>query len=122
MKPTHIFTSWNAYNAAVPEPFRYDTERNPWPLEYLGDTQGIENDIDPEAGQGPLRVLYLPHGFAHDETFDHLHGNVVACGWVWQPPVVLLASDLPFAAARRLCTARPGTLGKLLGVLREAAG
>jgi hypothetical protein len=113
------FESWADYNAAAGEQFRYDPERQPWPVEYENAGTGIDNDrwARPEL----VRILFLPYGFALDASRDGEVGNLVACGMAWEPPVTLLAEHLPFAIAKSLITQRPGTLKKTIEVLQAAA-
>jgi hypothetical protein len=113
------FESWADYNAAVDEQFRYDPQRQPWPVEYENAGTGIDNDrwSRPEL----VRILFLPHGFALNSSHDGEVGNLVACGMAWEPPVTLLAERLPFAIAKTLITQRPGTLKNTMEVLRDAA-
>ena len=99
---------------------RYDTERQPWPVEYENAGTGIDNNLwdRPEL----VRILFLPHGFALDASRGGELGNVVACGMAWEPPVGLIAERVPFATAKTLLIQRPGTLKKVIEVLRDAAG
>jgi hypothetical protein len=113
------FETWADYNSAVDDEFRYDPQRQPWPVEYENAGTGIDNDrwVRPEL----VRILFLPHGFAMDATRDGELGNLVACGMAWEPPVTLLAGRVRFAIAKSLLTERPGTLKRVIEVLRNAA-
>jgi hypothetical protein len=114
------FESWADYNASVDEQFRYDPQRQPWPVEYENAGTGIDNDrwARPEL----VRILFLPHGFALDGSRDGEVGNLVACGMAWEPLVTLLAERLPFGIAKSLIIQRPGTLKRAIEVLRTSVG
>jgi hypothetical protein len=114
------FESWQDYNRAVSEEFRYDPERVPWPVEYDAAGAGIDNDRWARPEQ--VRILFLPHGFALDASRDGDTGNLVACGMAWQPPVTLLAERVPFAIAKQLLAKRPASLTGAIEVLRAASG
>lgn len=114
------FESWQDYNRAVSEEFRYDSERVPWPVEYDAAGAGIDNDRWARPEQ--VRILFLPHGFALDASRDGDIGNLVACGMAWQPPVTLLAERVPFAIAKQLLAKRPASLTGAIEVLRAASG
>jgi hypothetical protein len=53
------FDNWADYNNAVDEEYRYDRERNPWPVHYDASGTGIDNDRA-ELPASQLRILFLP--------------------------------------------------------------
>lgn len=114
-----VFPTWDSYNAEVAPTLQYDPDRDPWPLAYFAE-QGVENDQEP-AAPDPLRVLFWPHGFGLGSDHHDARGNLLACGWAYQPPVLLLAADVPFVAVKWLVEARPETLGGVLALVEMNA-
>lgn len=113
------FESWDEYNAAVDEQFRYNAQRDDWPTEYNNADEGIDSNLSdhPES----VRILFLPHGFAMAGSGDEMVGNLVACSMTYQPPVALLAERLRFKIAKALLVERPRTLKRTMQVLQAAS-
>jgi hypothetical protein len=115
------FDNWADYNNAVDEEYRYDREREPWPVHYDASGTGIDNDRS-ELPASELRILFLPHGFALSAADDEALGNIVVCNMSEQGPVALLAERVRFSVAKHLLTRRPSTLNRAMNVLDDALG